>query len=119
MKHLPFRIFTLAIFIVLIVPLLVQDGMFMDGVLYAAVAKNQAEGFGSFWQPIFTDTWNKHGVHTFHEHPPLVFGIQSLFFKILGTSIYVERFYSFLTAFFTAWLIHLNWKIIFQNQKNL
>ena len=53
MKHLPFRIFTLAIFIVLIVPLLVQDGMFMDGVLYAAVAKNQAEGFGSFWQPIF------------------------------------------------------------------
>jgi 4-amino-4-deoxy-L-arabinose transferase-like glycosyltransferase len=119
MKHLPFRIFTLAIFIVLIVPLLVQDGMFMDGVLYAAVAKNQAEGFGSFWQPIFADTWNKHGVHTFHEHPPLVFGIQSLFFKILGTSIYVERFYSFLTAFFTAWLIHLNWKIIFQNQKNL
>ena len=119
MKHLPFRIFTLAIFIVLIVPLLVQDGMFMDGVLYAAVAKNQAEGFGSFWQPIFADTWNKHGVQTFHEHPPLVFGIQSLFFKLFGTSIYVERFHSFLTAIFTAWLIHLNWKTIFQNQKEL
>lgn len=119
MKHLPFRIFTLAIFIVLIVPLLVQDGMFMDGVLYATVAKNQAEGFGSFWYPIFADTWNKHGVPTFHEHPPLVFGIQSLFFKIFGTSIYVERFYSFLTAFLTAWLIHLNWKILFQNQKEL
>ncbi len=119
MKHLPFRILTLAVLIVLIVPLLVQDGMFMDGVLYAAVAKNQAEGFGSFWQPIFADTWNKHGVHTFHEHPPLVFGIQSLFFKIFGASIYVERFYSFLTAIFTAWLIHLNWKTIFQNQKEL
>lgn len=116
MKHLPFRIFTLAIFIGLIVPILVQDGMFMDGVLYTAVAKNQAEGFGSFWYPIFADTWNKHGVHTFHEHPPLVFGIQSLFFKILGSSIYVERFYSFLTAIFTAWLIHLNWKTLFQNQ---
>jgi 4-amino-4-deoxy-L-arabinose transferase-like glycosyltransferase len=119
MKHLPFRIFTLAIFIGLIVPLLVQDGMFMDGVLYAAVAKNQAEGFGSFWYPIFADTWNKHGVHTFHEHPPLVFGIQSLFFKIFGTSIYVERFYSFLMAMLTAWLIHLNWKTLFQNQKNI
>lgn len=119
MKHLPFRIFTLAIFIGLIVPLLVQDGMFMDGVLYAAVAKNQAEGFGSFWYPIFSDTWNKHGVHTFHEHPSLVFGIQSLFFKLLGTSIYVERFYSFLTAVLTAWLIHLNWKVLFQNQKDL
>lgn len=119
MKHLPFRIFTLAVFIGLIVPLLVQDGMFMDGVLYAAVAKNQAEGFGSFWYPIFADTWNKHGVHTFHEHPPLVFGIQSLFFKIFGTSIYIERFYSFFTAISTAWLIHLNWKILFQSQKEL
>jgi len=119
MKHLHFQIFTLAVFLLLIIPNLVQDGMFMDGVLYAAVAKNQAEGFGSFWQPIFADTWNKHGVHTFHEHPPLVFGIQSLFFKIFGTSIYVERFYSFLTAILTAWLIHLNWKILFQNQKEL
>ncbi|MFK8006886.1 MAG: ArnT family glycosyltransferase [Saprospiraceae bacterium] len=119
MKHLPFRIFTLAVFLVLIIPLLVQDGMFMDGVLYAAVAKNQAEGFGNFWQPIFANTWNKHNVHTFHEHPPLVFGIQSLFFKIFGASIYVERFYSFLTAIFTVFLIHLNWKIIFQDQKEL
>ena len=119
MKHLPFRIFTLAIFIGLIIPLLVQDGMFMDGVLYTAVAKNQAEGFGSFWYPIFADTWNKHGVHTFHEHPPLVFGIQSLFFKIFGTSIYVERFYSLLSAIITAWLIHINWKALFQNQKHL
>ncbi|MFK7772165.1 MAG: ArnT family glycosyltransferase [Saprospiraceae bacterium] len=119
MKHLPFHIFTLAIFILLIVPLLIQDGMFMDGVLYTAVAKNQAAGFGDFWNPIFADTWNKHGVHTFHEHPPLVFGIQSLFFKIFGTSIYVERFYSFLMAMLTAGLIHFNWKIIFQNQKKL
>ena len=112
MKHLPFRIFTLAIFIILIVPLLVQDGMFMDGVLYAAVAKNQANDFGSFWFPLFAETWDKHGVNTFHEHPPLVFGIQALFFKVLGNGIWVERFYSFLTAIATAWLIHLNWKVI-------
>lgn len=117
MKHLPFRIFTLAILIILVVPMLVQDGMFLDGVLYAAVAKNQAENFGSFWFPIFSETWNKHGVHTFHEHPPLVFGIQSLFYKILGTSIYVDRFYTFLMALLTAWLIHLNWKTLFFQQK--
>ena len=112
MKHLPFQLFTLAIFIILIVPLLVQDGMFMDGVLYAAVAKNQANGFGDFWFPMFAETWNKHGVNTFHEHPPLVFGIQAVFFKVLGNGIWVERFYSFLTAIGTTWLVHLNWKVI-------
>lgn len=119
MKHLPFRIFTLAIFIILIVPILVQDGMFMDGVLYAAVAKNQANGFGSFWFPMFADTWNKHGVHTFHEHPPLALGIQALFFKIFGNGIWVERFYTFLMAIGTAWLIHLNWKIIVRKSPQL
>jgi len=84
----------------------------MDGVLYAAVAKNQANGFGDFWYPMFAETWNKHGVNTFYEHPPLGFGIQAFFYKIFGNGIGVERFYSFLTAIGTAWLIHLNWKVI-------
>ena len=33
----------------LVLPVLIMDGMFMDGVLYACVSKNLANGFGSMW----------------------------------------------------------------------
>ncbi len=118
-KHTPFWLLTISVFIVLIVPVLIQDGMFMDGVLYTCVAKNLANGLGTFWNPIFSETWNKAGVSTFHEHPPLIFGIQALFFKLLGTSIYVERFYSFLTACGTAYLIHKTWKLLTFGEEHL
>ena len=111
-KHTPFWLLTIAVFIVLIVPVLIQDGMFMDGALYTCVAKNLANGLGTFWNPIFSETWNKAGVSSFHEHPPLIFGIQAFFFKLLGNSIYVERFYSFLTACGTAYLIHKIWNLL-------
>ncbi len=55
------------------------------------------------------------GLASFHEQPPLVFGIQALFFKLLGNSMYVERFYTFLTACITALLIVVFWKMIFKN----
>ena len=79
-KHLPFWIATLALFIGLIVSVLIQDGMFMDGMLYTNVAKNLGNGIGTFWNPISSETWMADGRATFHEHPPLVFGIQSVFF---------------------------------------
>ena len=118
-KHLPFWILTAALFIGLIVPNLIQDGMFMDGQLYTNVSKNLGNGIGTFWNPISSETWNVGGKASFHEHPPLVFGIQSLFFKVLGNSMYVERFYVFLTAILTAYLIFLNWKILFKHDKKI
>jgi len=118
-KQLPFYILTLALFIGLIVPILIQDGMFMDGQLYTNVAKNLGNGIGSFWFPIADATWMMDGKATFHEHPPLVFAIQSVFFKVLGNSMYTERFYSFLTACITAFLIFLLWKEIFKNKKEM
>jgi 4-amino-4-deoxy-L-arabinose transferase-like glycosyltransferase len=93
--------------------------MFMDGLQYAAVSKNLAHGEGSFWRPHLSDTWNKSGNQAFLEHPPLVFGIQSLFFRLLGDSRFVERSYSFLTALITALLIILIWRLIYLNNKNI
>ncbi len=91
----------------------------MDGQLYACVSKNLADGFGTFWFPFISEThWNS-GSGFFLEHPPLVYGIQSLFFKALGDSIYVERFYSFLTAIITAYLIILTWKLILNDDSGL
>lgn len=96
-----------------------KDGMFLDGLQYAVVSKNLAHGEGTFWQPHLSNTWNKSGNQAFLEHPPLVFGIQSLFFKVLGDSRYVERTYSFLTAIITALLIAGIWRLIHLNDKNL
>jgi len=113
MRQRPFQILTAAIFFAVILPALVQDGMFMDGMLYTSVAHNLANGIGTFWEPFFSTSWEMSGVNTFHEHPPLVFGIQSIFFKIFGSSIYVERGYVLLTAIATAYMIHRIWKLIY------
>ena len=110
-KQIPFWSFTAAMFILLIIPILIQDGMFMDGVLYTAVSKNLGNGIGSFWFPVFSEL-GMAGNSTFHEHPPLVFGIQSIFFKVLGNSMYTERIYSLLTGVFNAGLIIILWKSI-------
>tara|TARA_B100001287_G_scaffold276817_1_gene289716 strand:- start:3130 stop:4539 length:1410 start_codon:yes stop_codon:yes gene_type:complete len=102
-------ILTIAIFFGLLAPTLVQDGMFLDGITYSAISNNMSNGIGDFWNPHYTKTL----ANNFHGHPPLVFGIQSLLFKLLGGHIYTERIYTLLTAILTAigmilcWQIHL------------
>ncbi len=105
--HQCFWLITLAIFSALLIPALVQDGMFLDGITYASISRNLAEGRGSVWKPHYTQTLYA----SFYEHPPLSFIFQSLFFRLFGDSIYVERLYSFLTAVFSLWGIVLLWKL--------
>lgn len=97
----------------LTLPTLIQDGMFMDAMLYTSVSHNLSKGIGTFWFPQFS-LHNVAGLPSFHEQPPLVFWIQSLFFRLLGDSLYVERFYTFLCLILSAWLITLIWKQVFQ-----
>lgn len=99
------------VFILSLVPLLVQDGMSFDGVLYSGLSKNLANNLGSFWQPHFSKTF----FNEFYEHPPLVFGIQSLFFKVLGNSIYVERFFSFSNGILSLIGISAIWRLVFKD----
>ncbi|MBN3035929.1 MAG: hypothetical protein JW861_10115 [Bacteroidales bacterium] len=47
-SHYPFVLLTLTLFTGLILPVLIMDGMFMDGVLYTCVARNLAQGYGTF-----------------------------------------------------------------------
>lgn len=82
--------------------------MFLDGVNYAAISKNLANGIGSFWQPHYTKTLYT----SFHEQPPLAFGIQAIFFKLLGNHLYVERIYSLLTGILTILLMIKIWNFI-------
>lgn len=101
----PFYIIVLAIFIGVLSPNLLSDGMFMDGLYYAAISNNLANGIGSFWDLFFTKTLHPH----FHEHPPLAFGIQSVFFKLFGGNMLVERIYSFCTFIITGFIITRIW----------
>ncbi|UTW60895.1 glycosyltransferase family 39 protein [bacterium SCSIO 12741] len=105
----PFYLLTWGVILILLLPILAQDGMFLDGVLYSSVGKNLANGYGTFWAPRFSE----YGIANspiFHEHPPLNFGIQAIFYKILGNGFLTERIYSLLTAILNAGLIHLIWK---------
>ncbi|KAA3650388.1 MAG: hypothetical protein DWP98_04910 [Bacteroidetes bacterium] len=80
--------------------------MFMDGTYYATIARNMAEGIGSFWKPHLTSTVGP----IFLDHPPLAFGLQSIGFWVFGDSLFVERFYSLSTFVVTAYFISLIWK---------
>ncbi|MBL7912908.1 MAG: glycosyltransferase family 39 protein [Bacteroidia bacterium] len=110
-KQLPFFLISISAILGLTLPVLIQDGMFMDGMLYTCVSKNLANGIGSFWFPVFSK-YGFGGLQTFHEHPPLIFGIQAIFFKLLGNGMYTERIYVLVTLFTTCYLIVLIWKYI-------
>jgi len=72
--------------------------MFMDGVTYAAIARNMSEGIGSFWRPFFAHSfWLPYdNGDYFSGHPPLQFGLQSLLFRIFGDTPAVENGYNLL-----------------------
>ena len=46
-----FYLLVVCLFLLVMLPSLLSDGMFMDGLLYAAIAKNLAHGLGTFWSP--------------------------------------------------------------------
>lgn len=108
--QLPFWMLSVSIIIGLSLPILIQEGMFQDGLLYTCVARNLSEGIGNFWFLQYS-TLNLEGIPSFHEQPPLIFGIQSIFFWIFGDSMYVERGYTFVMLLLHFYLINVLWKI--------
>ena len=73
-------LFVFSLYFLLIGYKLMRLGIHGDGVEYASVARNLADGVGTFWKPYLDD----HLHPVFHEHPPFVFWFQSLFFRIFG-----------------------------------
>jgi 4-amino-4-deoxy-L-arabinose transferase-like glycosyltransferase len=102
----PFRLLAIAAFVAATLPRLAHRGMFVDGVTYASIARNLADGRGSFWIPSYTATIYPE----FHEHPPLGFWLQSLWFRVLGDHLFVERAYSVAAAVATAAMIVAIWR---------
>jgi 4-amino-4-deoxy-L-arabinose transferase-like glycosyltransferase len=82
-------LFIFTLYFLLLGQKLMRLGIHGDGIEYAAVAMNMADDVGTFWKP-YLDA----AIHpVFHEHPPLVFWIQSIFFRIFGDGLYLETFY--------------------------
>ncbi len=99
-------LFVVALFLLLCAPTLFSKGMFLDGVIYASVARNMAQGIGSFWQPVYTQTL----FNPFFEHPPLALGVQSTWFWLFGDSFLVERFYALAAFFVSGFVLVSIWK---------
>ncbi len=111
-KSLSFYAFITAFFIIMIAPYLLSHGMFMDGIIYATVSNNLANGFGSMSDLAFSETVELH----FREHPPLAFWIQSIFYKIFGNSFTIEKIYSATTYIITALIMRKIWISITGNR---
>ena len=105
MKTAPFYIIVVAFFLALVSGSLTTTGMFMDGLIYSNVAANMADGIGSFWQPTYTATHHPE----FYQHPPLMMGLLALFYKVLGTHLWVTKLYMALTIVLCAWLTVRLW----------
>lgn len=104
-RHRRALIPTLLLAAFLLLPSMASVGMFLDGVIYAAVSRNLADGLGSIWKPYFSE-----GLFpVFHEHPPLVFWLQSCLFRVLGDSYLTERAYDLLVLGLTTALLLALW----------
>lgn len=92
-------------------PILFSKGMFFDGLTYATISRNMAIGKGTWWRPFYTETL----APEFYGHPPLVFWIQSQFFRVLGDHYYTEKIYSILTFVISTWLVTRIWKLFYKS----
>lgn len=88
--------------------------MFMDGVIYATVARNLSLGLGDWWHLHLTNYLSPQ----YFDQPPLTIWITSFFFHLFGESMYTERIYSFTTALINLLLIKIVWQKINHNNEN-
>jgi 4-amino-4-deoxy-L-arabinose transferase-like glycosyltransferase len=105
---LPFYLFVIGVFLIIVSPNLLSEGMFMDGLFYSTIARNLSNGLGTFWNPYFTATC----LTDFHEHPPLALGIQSVFFTLFGESRFIDKLYSVITVVFVGYIILKIWAVL-------
>ena len=105
-NNTPFWLFLIGLFLILVCNSLMTEGMFFDGVTYACISRNMAEGQGTFWNPYYTQTLYPE----FRQHPPLALGMEAIAFKAFGDHLWVEKSYSVLTFLVSGLFIALIWK---------
>ena len=112
-----FWLLTGSVSAVLLLRRIVQEGMSSDGLIYASISRNLAIGKGSLWAPYLSSSyWLPYQKSTiFFEHPPAWFWVESLFFKVLGDGVHVEKLISALVTVGILGLIVLIWNTFFKD----
>ena len=112
----PVKLFVLTMVTAMFLPRLVKKGMFGDGLLYASIARNMAEGRGSIWKPFFsTSYWLENIPDHYYENPPLMLWLESLLFRLLGDQWWVEKLFCVFVIILNILLFRLLWRMVFSN----
>ncbi|CAG5017999.1 hypothetical protein DYBT9275_05890 [Dyadobacter sp. CECT 9275] len=103
------------------IPRSFDNVLFMDGLAYAAIARNMAIGQGTIWEPHFADSfWLPYNYCSFFcEHPPLMFFLESLLFRMLGDTTAVENIYDTIILLVSIWLIVCVWRKLFEQNSQI
>jgi len=99
--------FPLSLILALMIGPILRDGMFKDGLVYTNIARNMADGLGGFWTPML----DRLGP-IFFEHPPLLFWIESLFFRAFGDHLWTEDMYNFVILGGTIGVMYGIWRAL-------
>ncbi len=101
--HSLWRTVTLGIILAIYLPRFLTEGLDNDGLTYASVARNMAVGAGSCWRPYLVRAesyWiptEQTPDNVFYGHPPVLFFLESLLYRLLGDQWYVEKLFSALS----------------------
>ena len=79
-----------------------------DGLEYAAISRNLAEGVGSLWAPSLDELdWAVH-----REEPPLFYALQAGFFLVLGDTPYMEGIFGVTVGLVILGLVAALWRTV-------
>lgn len=99
---------------ILLLPLVTRRGIFLDGLVYATIARNMAIDRGDFWHPVYVGA-----IAQFRDHPPLAFWLESLAFRMCGDHWWVEKLYSVLAAVATGAVLVATWRWLVRGKSEL
>jgi len=100
--HKGFTMFLLSAVIIVIVAPLLQQGVFMDGMLYKTVAHNYAKFHNAFWNMKFTDV----SMNPFQEQPPLFFYLTGNWYRVFGESLPSDRVFTLVCLTLAVYFLH-------------
>jgi 4-amino-4-deoxy-L-arabinose transferase-like glycosyltransferase len=116
-KTIAFKYFALFYVTAMVLPRLVVQGMFGDGLLYSSIARNMSIGKGSIWQPFFSSSyWLDNVLPIYYENPPLMLWLESLFFRFFGDYWWVEKLYSAIIFIINCVLLIKIWQFFEQKK---
>lgn len=114
-------IMSISFIAVTFIPRSLDNIMFVDGMIYAAISRNMAMGNGTFWQPQFMQTvWPSYNNCSFFcDHPPIMFVMESILFRLFPDQTIVENIYNLLVLIALIGLIVLLWRKLFEKYPSI